>query len=183
LIDWVLGSIIFQQLSQHESKGSPFVEILDPVLDLLNPIPPVKPRKPLRVTFINSAVYSHASRLEGLKCFQLCISLPKVIGHSTTTSKIMINMSTIAKDYYDFADIFSKYKAGKLADHQPYNLKITLDGGTSPWSCNDLISPFYYILSSLLSLLISLFQPFSQLYSCFYYVVGAVSKAINGDFP
>jgi len=40
-------------------------------------------------------------------------------------------MSTVPKDYHDFADIFSKYKAGKLADHQPY-LKITLDEGTSP---------------------------------------------------
>jgi len=28
-------------------------------------------------------------------------------------------------------DVFSKSKAGKLADHQPYNLKITLDEGTS----------------------------------------------------
>jgi len=32
---------------------------------------------------------------------------------------------------HDFADIFSKSKASKLADHWPYNLKITLDEGTS----------------------------------------------------
>ena len=30
------------------------------------------------------------------------------------------------------SDIFSKSKASKLADHLPYNLKITLDEGTSP---------------------------------------------------
>ena len=41
-------------------------------------------------------------------------------------------MSTIPEDYHDFADIFSKSKASKLADHQPYDLKITLDEGTSP---------------------------------------------------
>jgi len=41
-------------------------------------------------------------------------------------------MSTIPEDYHDCTDIFSKSKAGKLADHRPYNLKITLDEGTSP---------------------------------------------------
>ena len=40
-------------------------------------------------------------------------------------------MSTVPKDYHDFVDIFSKSKAGKLADHQPYDHKITLDEGTS----------------------------------------------------
>jgi len=44
---------------------------------------------------------------------------------------------------------------------------------------HDLISPSYYILSSpLLSLIISSFQPFSQLYSW----VGSVSQAIDGEF-
>ena len=28
------------------------------------------------------------------------------------------------KEYHDFADIFSKSKAGVLADHRPYDLKI-----------------------------------------------------------
>jgi len=40
-------------------------------------------------------------------------------------------MSTVPEEYYDFVDIFSKLKASKLADHQPYDLKITLDEGTS----------------------------------------------------
>src|SRR5882724_10145785 len=95
-IDWVLGSIFFQKLLQHESKSSPSVKTLllsaplpklpESVLDTLNPAPPVNPQKPLRVTLINAAAYSHASKLEGLNCFQLRISLPEVIGHSTTTS-------------------------------------------------------------------------------------------------
>ena len=142
LIDWVLGSIIFRQPSQHESKSSPSIKtllLLAPLLklpnsvsDLLKPIPPVTSWKPLRVTLINSAVYSHTSKFEGLECFQPWISLPEVTGHSTTTSKILVNMNTIPKDYHDFTDVFSKSKAGKLADHQPYDLKITLDEGTSP---------------------------------------------------
>src|SRR5882724_397675 len=140
-IDWDLGSIFFRQPSQHESKSSPSVETLsslailpklpEPVPDIPKPILPVEPRKPLRVTLINAAVYSHASKLEGSNCFQLRISLPEVTGHSTTTSEIKVDMSTVPEDYHEFTDIFSKSKASKLADHQPYNLKITLDEGTS----------------------------------------------------
>src|SRR5882724_3266512 len=91
-IDWVLGSIFFQKLSQHESKSSPSVETLpslapllklpDPVPDIPKPVLPVEPRKPLRVTLINAAAYSCASKLEGSNCFQLWISLPEVTGHS-----------------------------------------------------------------------------------------------------
>jgi len=52
-----------------------------------------------------------------------------------TTSEIKVDMSTIPEDYHDFMDIFSKSKASKLADHRPYDLKITLDKGTSlPYS-------------------------------------------------
>jgi len=40
-------------------------------------------------------------------------------------------MSSVPEDYHDFTDVFSKPKAGKLADHRPYKLKITLDEGTA----------------------------------------------------
>jgi len=42
--------------------------------------------------------------------------------------------------------------------------------------CHDLISLFYYF--PLFYILISSFQPFSQLWNCFYCVVGSVSQAI-----
>src|SRR5882724_10643986 len=126
-IDWVLGSIFFWQPSQHKSKSSPSVETLLSSAPLPNPPdsapePPepillVTPWKPLRVTLINAAAYSHASKLEGSDCFQLWISFPEVTGHSATTSETLVNMSTVPKDYHDFADIFSKSKAGKLANH------------------------------------------------------------------
>jgi len=35
-------------------------------------------------------------------------------------------MNNLPKEYHDFVDVFSKSKAGKLADHRPYDLKITL---------------------------------------------------------
>jgi len=79
LIDWVLGSIIFWQPSQHEPKSSPsvetilsltpLVEILDPAPEIPDPVLLVNPRKPPRVTLINAAAYSHASKLEDSKCF------------------------------------------------------------------------------------------------------------------
>src|SRR5882672_7229994 len=141
-IDWVLGSIFFRQPSQHKSKMSPSVETLpssaplpnipDSVLDLPNPVLPVNPWKPLRVTLINAAAYCRTSKLEGSDCFQLQISLPEVTSHSMTTSEIPVDMSSVPEDYHDFADVFSKSKAGKLADHRPYDLKITLDEGTAP---------------------------------------------------
>ena len=113
----------------------PAPETPDSVPDLPNPILLVNPRKTPRVTLINAAVYSHASKLKGSKIFQLQISLPKVTGHSMTTPEIPVDMSSVPEDYHDFSDVFSKSKAGKLADHQPYDLKITLDEGTSlPYS-------------------------------------------------
>ena len=100
-------------------------------MDPLNPVPPVNPKKPDSHPH-QQAMYTRASKLEGSECFKLWISLPKVTGQSMTTSKILVDICSIPKDYHDFADMFSKSKAGKLADHRPYNLKITLDEGTSP---------------------------------------------------
>src|SRR5467141_3104534 len=141
-IDWVLGSIFFRQPSQHESEISPSIKTLpssaplpnirDSVPELSKSVPPVEPRKPPEVTLINATVYSRTSKLEGSKCFQLWISLPEVNGHSETTSEIPVDMSSVPEDYHDFVDMFSKSKAGKLADHRPYDLKITLDEGTTP---------------------------------------------------
>ena len=43
-----------------------------------------------------------------------------------------VSLDGVLEEYHDFADIFSKSKAGVLADHHPYNLKITLKEGASP---------------------------------------------------
>ena len=60
LIDWVLGSITFRQPSQPNSKSSPSAETLpstapplsnpSPVPEPQKPIPPVNPKKLLRLT-------------------------------------------------------------------------------------------------------------------------------------
>ena len=140
-IDWVLGCISFCRPSQPEAKTSPLVEALPPsappesLLEAMNPevsepLPPVNNRKPPRVTLINASAYARACKLEGTQHFQLRISLLKVTGHLTSSAPVDLN--TLLEDYHDFMDVFSKSKAGKLAEHQPYNLKITLDEGTVP---------------------------------------------------
>ena len=136
-IDWVLGCIIFCQSSQPETKTSPSVKTLSsaPTPSLLNPVPdsemPLLPvnQKPLQVTLINVSVFTCTCKLKDTQCFQLRISVPETTGHSVTTSTL-VNLSTLPEEYHNLADVFSKLKAGKLADHWPYNLKITLDEGT-----------------------------------------------------
>ena len=41
-------------------------------------------------------------------------------------------MDDVLAEYHDFTDIFSKTRASILAPHQPYDLKIELEDGTSP---------------------------------------------------
>src|SRR5882724_7245531 len=140
-IDWVLGSISFRQLVQHESLSSPPIETFlsvapplkppDPVLEMKKPTSLVEPRKTPRVTLINAAAYSHASKLEGSKCFQLQISHPEVTSQTMTTTEKTVNMDNVPEEYHNFTDVFSKSKASKLAKHQPYYLKINLDKGTA----------------------------------------------------
>src|SRR5882724_749745 len=142
LIDWALGSISFWQLAQHKSLSSPPIETFpsavplskppDPVSEIMKPISPVEPWKTPRVTLINTAAYSCTSKLEGSKCFQLWISHPEVTSQTTTTMEKMVDMNNIPEEYHNFADVFSKSKAGKLAEHRPYDLKINLDEGTAP---------------------------------------------------
>ena len=54
------------------------------------------------------------------------------MGRSATNIPGPINLDGVPKEYHDFADIFSKSKAGVLANHCPYDLKITLENRASP---------------------------------------------------
>ena len=140
MIDWVLGHISFCQLSQPETKMSPPVktfllsaplsspEITSP--ETSEPFLPVNNRKPPQVTLINASTYACTCKLKGTQHFQLRISLLEVTGQ--LTSSVPVDLSALPEGYHNFADIFSKSKAGKLADHRPYDLKITLDEGTVP---------------------------------------------------
>ena len=75
-------------------------------------------------------MYTRACKLKGTQHFQLRISLLEVTGQ--LTSSVPVDLSALPEEYHNFVDVFSKSKAGKLADHRHYDLKITLDEGTVP---------------------------------------------------
>ena len=70
--------------------------------------------------------------MQDSQCFRLQVAAPEATGQSATSLLDPVTLDGVPKEYHDFADIFSKSKAGILADHQPYDLKITLEDGASP---------------------------------------------------
>ena len=70
--------------------------------------------------------------MQGSQCFRLQVVTPEAVGQSVSMSLGTANLDGVLEEYYDFADVFSKYKASILAEHCPYNLKITLEEGASP---------------------------------------------------
>ena len=70
--------------------------------------------------------------MQGSQCFRLQVTTPEATGRSATNMPGPINLGRVLKEYHNFADVFGKSKAGILADHCPYDLKITLEDGASP---------------------------------------------------
>ena len=88
--------------------------------------------KPPSVALIGAAAFAFASKQPGSQCFRIHLSDLSVSGKSTTISDEPPDLSHIPEEYHDFADVFSKTKADKLAPHHPYDLKIELEEGASP---------------------------------------------------
>ena len=97
-----------------------------------SPADRTKPRVTPRVTLINAKVFKRESTMQGSQCFCLQVTTPEATGWSVSASPVTINLDRVPEEYHDFADVFSKTKAGVLADHRPYDLKITLEEGASP---------------------------------------------------
>ena len=64
--------------------------------------------------------------------FHLQVATPEATGRSATNLLGPINLDGVPKEYHDFANVFSKSKASILANHRPYDLKITLEDGALP---------------------------------------------------
>ena len=73
-----------------------------------------------------------------MQTFCIHLSDISISANSASISKEALDLSNIPEEYHDFANVFSKAKAEKLALHQPYDLKINLEEGTSL-----LIVPMY----------------------------------------
>jgi len=54
------------------------------------------------------------------------------LGRSSSTTSAEPDLSSIPKDYHEFADVFSQAKADTLPSHRPYDLKIDLEEGAEP---------------------------------------------------
>ena len=78
--------------------------------------------------------------MKGSQCFHLQVATPKVTGRSATDILGPSKLDRVPKQYHDFADVFSMSKAGILAEHHPYDLKITLEDGASPPSRTNLFA-------------------------------------------
>ena len=103
-----------------------------PVHPTLSPADQSKPGKPPTVTLINAKVFTRKSTMQGSQCFRLQVVTPEAMGQAATNLLGPINLDRVPKEYHDFTNIFSKSKASILANHRPYDLKITLEDGVSP---------------------------------------------------
>ena len=81
---------------------------------------------------IGAAAFLQASKRPGTQCFSIRQSDPTLSAKSASVSDKAPDLSKIPKEYHDYADVFSKAEASKLPPHRPYDLKITLEEGTSP---------------------------------------------------
>ena len=136
-IDWVRGSIKFHDKATPVSPSKPTPTPSPepepaPVHPKLSPADQSKPGKPPRVTLINAKVFACESTMQGSQCFCLQVATPEATGWLATNMPGPVNLDGVLKEYHDFANVFSKSKAGILADHCPYDLKITLQDGALP---------------------------------------------------
>ena len=134
LIDWVLGSIKFRSPLQTDSLTSPETVAMAPLSsDPLTPTPLIAPK----VSFVNTAAFARLSKMDNNQVYQLFLF------NKTTPNDTLVNMTGVLPDHHEFTDNFSKTHTSAPAPHQPYDLKIELEEGTSP-----LFGPIYSLSQS-----------------------------------
>ena len=136
LIDWVLNSIIFRPQLLDPSFPIPTSSARAAKLPSQKPSVSAETPNPSdsvpRVSMIGAAAFLRASKRPGTQCFSIRLSDPSLSAKSASVSDEAPDLSKIPKEYHDYADVFSKAEASKLPPHRPYDLKITLEEGTSP---------------------------------------------------
>ena len=138
LIDWVLSSITFRK----PVHGNPPTSNLSNSSEL--PFAPSVPSSPIpetpsvsspnisspNISIIGASAFLRACKLEGSHCYRLSLSAakePTVYNLDPT-----LDLNKVPEEYHDYADVFSRSNANKLAEHRPYDLKINLEEGQSP---------------------------------------------------
>ena len=138
LINWNRGLISFRT-SEPSTMLAPtgssptqdqVTTLAPPTLPTSVPPDPPKTSPPPSVSFINAAAFARACKLPGSRSFVL--SHQDVFGRASASETTPPDLSDIPEEYRDFADVFSKSKAEKLAPHRSYDLKIELEEGAQP---------------------------------------------------
>jgi len=135
LVDWVLGSITFQTLVSNEFiLSTPQPPPLQEEQTLNTPKPQKNSESLLceasQVSMINAAAFVRASKFQGSRVYMCSIISPSASGNSAKSEET-IDLSNVLQEYHDYSNIFSKNKADMLLPHQPCDLKIELEEGTS----------------------------------------------------
>ena len=142
LIDWVDQSVTFcvrpdstlisaPAMASVVSKGAP-----------CNPKTPSVSASagPINISLVCATAFVKAARAEGSQTSSLSLNDTETFGRSTTTLSMSSNTSPnsnpdikdVLKSYHEYADVFSKSNAKKLAPHRDYDLKIELEEGAKP---------------------------------------------------
>ena len=79
-----------------------------------------------KVSFINAAAFAHLSKMDDNQVYQLFLS------DKTAPDDALVNMTGVPPDYHEFTNVVSKTRTSTPTPHQPYDLKIELEEGTSP---------------------------------------------------
>ena len=76
--------------------------------------PPISSETPkpldsvLSISIINAAAFTYACKLPGAQCFRIHLSDTSISGRSASILDEVPDLSSIPKEYHDFADVFSK---------------------------------------------------------------------------
>src|SRR5271168_2130550 len=147
MIDWVLGSITFRSQLLEGPVLSPTSSARSAPLPSRNPPETLFSAEHPRVALIGAAAFALASKQSGSQCFKIHLSLLSVSANSASVPEAPPDLSYV-QEYHDYADVFNKAKAGTLAPHRPYDLKIEIEEGASP-----PIGPMYSLSQSELATL------------------------------
>jgi len=75
--------------------------------------------------------FQWACKVKEALSFQLTPDSSTVTDLTTEIQDKNLDLSNIPKEYWQFSDIFCKQKAKSLLNHQPYNLSIQIEEGSS----------------------------------------------------
>ena len=147
LIDWVLGSITFRI---PDTSVSPAMSSLARASSATTAIlaSSTTISEPPKISLINASAFFRASKLDGSQCFSINLQVDEASGRFATPdlSELKADLEGVPEKYHDFADVFSKQKANRLAPHRPYDLKIDIEPGSNP-----PLGPIYPLSQSELS--------------------------------